>query len=254
MKHLIVGAGMLVALAGLAPSASAQWVVHDPTNYAQLVTTFRQAVQEYEFFLNQARRLPATLAARYRVPELPWYNHAIELAHAGALVAGLNSGEGVWAAYRGSVDPVDVAEDVLAQLPAALRPRLANRYGAIELADSIATLGIQQAGLTRAGGLSIGRAIQALEDDALTGPDEQHSQTALLNKINGASVVGLRIAERTTQFLAHTVEQLVVDNLRKREAEAQLMNAQLYHWRYGKEYGDSLFRHAAETLDSWRQP
>jgi hypothetical protein len=45
--------------------------------------------------------------------------------------------------------------------PAALRSRLGTRYGAIQLADSIARLGIQQAGTVRGNGPAVLRAIQA---------------------------------------------------------------------------------------------
>src|SRR5438045_2499282 len=82
-------------------------------------------------------------------------------------------------------------------------------YGAIQLADSIARLGIQQAGTVRGNGPAVLRAIQAMDEDASAGGDAYQSQTAILNKINAASVLGLRIAEQGTQFLAHTVEQLL---------------------------------------------
>ena len=88
----------------------------------------------------------------------------------------------------------------------------------------------------------------------LSGAAEYHRQTALLNKINGASVLGLRIAERNTQFLAHTVEQLLLENVRKRQAEAQLMNAHGYQWRYGQRYANEMFDKTAQRLDSWQQP
>ena len=234
--------------------AAAQWVVHDPTNYVQAVTAYTKAVQQYEFLLQQARRLPQDVAARYRVPTSPWPTHDIGAPHASGLAAGLNTGVGVAARYRAALNGLDVIDDVTGKLPHSLRGRLMSQYGALQLADSAAVIGIEQTGAIRAGSAGVSHAIQALEDDAVGGPDEQHSQTALLNKINGASVLGLRIAERSTQFLASTVEQLLVDNLRKREAEAQLMNAHLYRWRYGQQYGAGIFRETAQKLDTWRQP
>ena len=67
-------------------------------------------------------------------------------------------------------------------------------------------------------------------------------------------MIGLRIAERGTQFLANTLEQLVLENARKRASETQLMNAHLYQWRYGERYGAEMFSTTARALDSWRQP
>ena len=75
-----------------------------------------------------------------------------------------------------------------------------------------------------------------------------------MNKINSASVLGLRLSERTNQFLLHTLEQLIVDNTRARDAEAKVMNAHIHQWRYGTAYGQDLFRHTARNLDTWQQP
>jgi hypothetical protein len=224
----------LVAAAFIAlPSAgSAQWVVHDPTNYVQALARYAQAVQQYEFWIQQAKRLPANVVSRYRVPEVAWRTHDI-------------------APPAGGLDPL---EHVLAKVPPSLRARIAAQYGALGTGDTTIRLGIEQAGTVRNQGAATMRAIQALEDDAASGDENYHSQAALLNKINGASVLGLRIAERGTQFLANTLEQLVLENARKRASETQLMNAHLYQWRYGERYGAEMFSTTAQALDSWRQP
>ena len=49
-----------------------------------------------------------------------------------------------------------------------------------------------------------------------------------------------------------TLEQMIVANTRKREAEALLLNATIYQWRYGQAYGEDLFRNTAANLDGWR--
>ena len=242
--------GAALLLLGVGTPANAQWVVYDPTNYAQAVTAYTQSVQQYQFFLRQALRLPAEAVRRYRIPDMPWASHDAAVP----MLAGLNTGVNVPQAYSASVDALDALADVLSGAPAALRGRLGTRYGAIQLADSIARLGIQQAGTVRGNGPAVLQAIQAMDEDASAGADAYQSQTAILNKINAASVLGLRIAEQGTQFLAHTVEQLLIENLRKREAEAELMNAHSYQWQYGARYGAEMFDKTAERLDSWRQP
>lgn len=235
----------------LVPRASgAQWVVYDPTNYAQAVTAYLQAVQQYEFWMRQARRLPHEAANRYRVPEAPWRVYDGSLP----LLSALNTGSLVGEAYRRAVVPLDSIDGVLVKAPAPLRDRLAGRYAALGLADGVARMGLEQAGAGRASGPTVLRAIQAMEDDALSGAEEYHSQTALLNKINGASVLGLRIAEQGTRLMAHSVEQLLLDNLRKRQAEAQLLNAHAFQWRYGQRYGAEMFDKTASRLDTWQQP
>ena len=241
---------LAAVLLAMPTTARAQWVVYDPSNYAQAVTRYLQLVQQYEFWVEQARRLPASAASRYRVPEVPWHPYVGE----SPVLASLSTGEGTAAAYAAAVDPLDSVTDVLSKAPGSLRARLATRHSAIGVSDQLALAALQQAGSARANGFEVLRAIQAMEDDALSGPTEYHTQTALLNKINGASVLGLRIAERNTQFLAHTVEQLLLDNVRKRQAEAQLMNAHGHQWRYGQRYASEMFDKTAQRLDTWQQP
>ena len=72
--------------------------------------------------------------------------------------------------------------------------------------------------------------------------------------INAATVLDLRIAEQTSQSVVSVLEQLIVGNKRQRDAEAKLMNAQLYQWQFGLAYGEDLTRHTAAALDAWRQP
>ena len=97
-------------------------------------------------------------------------------------------------------------------------------------------------------------AIANMENDAVSASDTFHTQTALLNKINAASVLGLRISETSSQLQLHILEQLLVQNKRSRDAEGQIMNAHLLQWRYGTAYGHDLFSRTASTLDHWRQP
>ena len=75
---------------------------------------------------------------------------------------------------------------------------------------------------------------------------------ALLEKINAAEAIGLRLEEQTNQFLMSSLEQQLLEGKRKRDAEAQLMNATIYQWRFGQNYGQDLFRHTAADLDAWR--
>ena len=73
----------------------------------------------------------------------------------------------------------------------------------------------------------------------------------MLEKINSALAIELRLSEQTNQFQLSALEQSVVDNKRKRDAEATLMNATIRQWRYGKAYGDDLFSRTAANIDNW---
>jgi hypothetical protein len=245
----------LLALVGLCPRpASAQWIVHDPANLAEAVATFQQLVQHYALVLQQTRRLPLNLAARYRVPALPWLTHGAVADYAGPLLDALNRGDAAGAKYLQTVAGLDPIRHVMAHVPADLQGRLGTAYATIELADRVARTAVHQAGVVRTNGPFVLQTIQALEDDAVSGDDRFHTQAALLNKINGASVLGLRIAAETHQSLLGVVEQLVVSNKRQRDSEAKLMDAQLYQWQYGRPYGDDLVSRTAAALDGWRQP
>ncbi len=244
----------LVILGVLSPSrASAQWIVHDPVHYGQTVTTYYQLVEHYRLALEQARRLPVDLARRYRVPTLPWTAHGIATVAQPVLDA-LNHGDASGLLYASTLAPLDPLEAVLARIPATLRPRVGTGYSTIEMADQLARTAVHQAGALRTHGADVARTIEAMEDDAVSGDERFHTQVALLNKINAAAVLDLRIAEQTNQSVVSVVEQLLVGNKRQRDAEAKVMNAQLYQWQYGLTYGEDLTRHTATALDTWRQP
>jgi hypothetical protein len=256
LRRFLAATAIASALTLAARPAAAQLAVYDPANYIQAIARYQQMLQQYEFWLRQARRLPAATLARYRVPEVLWRIHdsAEAFPYAGPILAGLNYGDATGAGYLQTVHQLEPLDAIFARLPAGFRRRLTDTYATIQMADSAATMGIHQAGIIRFNGRSILRAIDAMEQDLVAAPEEFHSQTALLNKINGANVLRLRIAERNSQFLLATLEQLLVENKRKRDAETQLMNAHIYQWRYGAEYAADLFRKTALTLDGWRQP
>jgi hypothetical protein len=196
------------------------------------------------------------MARRYRVPEVPWRLHDFgsTVPYARPILTGLNYGDAAGSLYFQAVDRLEPLDSVISGLPAVLRRRLGAKYGTIEMADSVAAMGIHQTGAIRVNGRAMLRTIESMEQDLVAAPEEFHSQAALLNKINGATVLGLRIAENSSQFLMHTLEQLLVENKRKRDAEAQIMNAHIYQWRYGRAYAADIFQNTARNIDRWRQP
>jgi hypothetical protein len=257
MRRVVTIATVTLLLISMAErSPRAQFVVIDPTNYAQALARYAQLLQQYQFWVRQARRLPVDMATRYLVPTVRWRTHDIDTAyrHARSILTGLNYGDAAGGLYAQGVDRLDTLDDLLATVPSALRKRLSTTYGTIELADSVANMGIHQVGVLRLNGRSVLTAIQNMDEDASAASDQFHTQIALLNKINGASVLGLRINEGASQFLMHILEQLLVQNKRSRDAEAQAMDAHLFQWRFGASYGRDLFSRTADNLDSWRQP
>lgn len=244
-----------VAVALFSSAASAQFVVYDPTNYIQALARYAQLLTQYRFWVAQARRLPVDLASRYRLDPVRWRPHDIATYnYARAILAALNAGDAAGTSYDAGTERLTNLDDSLSLVPPDLRVRLQTIYGSIQLGDSVAKRAIDQIGATRSNGRVALTTIQNMEDDAVAGSDDFHTQTALLNKINGASVLALRLNETTTQLQLNILEQLLVQNKRDRDAEAQTMNAHLFQWRYGQAYGRDLFSRTAASLDSWRQP
>ena len=247
-------AAVAVILTALSSTLHAQFVVFDPSNYAEAVLEVLNLVRQYAWMLQQAQRLPFDMATRYRAvsPGWPLYDLAKGLHYAQPVLNALNLGDPSGSGYRQVIPPLDLPDDILANLPPDLRRRLQMAYAAIEFADRVSAVGVDQAGSIRLGGNNLLALVQAMQNDAVSTNPDYHSQAALLNKINTVSVLGLRIGEETNQFLADTVAQLIVDNTRKRGAETKLMNAIIFQWRYGLAYGQDIFSRTAVDIDSWR--
>ena len=255
-RDLRLGVLAIVIIALLSTAVRAQFVVYDPTNYFQALTRYAQLLEQYRFWVAQARRLPLNLAVRYRLQPIRWstYADARTVPYAEALLSALNVGDPNGGLYAISVDRLDTLDDLISSVPAELRPRLRLLYGSLQFDDSVAKAAVNQVGVTRTNGPFALDTIQNMEDDAVASPDEFHTQTALLNKINGATVLALRLNETASQLQLHILEQLLVQNIRARDAEAESMNARLFQSRYGSAYGQDLFSRTAANLDGWRQP
>jgi hypothetical protein len=251
---LRVGATSLVlALVVVATPLKAQLAVYDPANYFEAVAEYEQLIRQYEFLIEQAKRVPVDLETRYHAYSLDWtYYDPASLLYAQRLAVALNTGDVTGAAYRGTVRPLDVPTDVVGRMPLDMQSRLATQYATIELSDGMASLAVDQTGSARADGPLTLQAIRNVEHDAVNPDDAFHTQTALLEKIDSALAIELRLSEQTNQFQLSALEQSILDNKRKRDAEVTLMNATIRQWRYGKAYGDDLFSHTASNIDNWR--
>lgn len=255
MRHLRLGVAAAIVIALLSTTARAQFVVYDPTNYFQALTRYAQLLEQYRFWVAQARRLPVNMATRYRLTPVRWSSYdGRTTPYAEAILSALNIGDPGGGLYNVSVDRLDTLDDLIASVPVDLRPRLRLLYGSLQFDDSVAKAAINQVGVTRTNGPFALSTIQNMEDDAVASPDEYHTQVALLNKINGATVLALRLNETASELQLHILEQLLVQNKRNRDAEAQMMDAHLFQWRYGAAYGRDLFSRTAAALDSWRLP
>src|ERR1043166_2069317 len=55
-------------------------IVHDPINYGELalmltelIKTYEQLKEQYEFWLRMAKTVPVDMSTRYLTPGVPWY-------------------------------------------------------------------------------------------------------------------------------------------------------------------------------------
>jgi hypothetical protein len=90
-------------------------------------------LQQYRFWVEQARRLPIDMASRYRVAAVRWRSHDTggTYPYARAILAALNVGDSSGSGYNQSVDRLDALDDLLSGVPADLQRRLATIYGSV---------------------------------------------------------------------------------------------------------------------------
>jgi hypothetical protein len=245
---------VLLSVSSAAPARAQAVLVYDDANWYQAVLQLIQIVEQFRFLLRQARRLPLDMVSRYHGHSVDWNLHDLDagLLYARRILEALNTGDPAGIAYRQVVRSLDVPTDVVARMPASLQQHLANAYAAIEMADSVSALAVDQMGNMRLEGAHNEQVAKDMEKDAVSTNDDFHTQTALLNKINAATVLGLRMQDHISKSLMSTLEQMIVANRRQRDAEAALVNATIYQWRYGQGYGDDLFRNTAANIDGFR--
>jgi len=254
VRHHVWRASATVLILALCttPVRAQDFVVYDPWSVAQSLIQVFNLVRQYTEMTRQGQRLPVDLASRYRGQSVAWTLQDLASLYAEPLLKALNIGDPSGRAYTQVVHALDVATDILARMPTDQQQRLRTVYATIELADGIAKRSIDQVGATRAIGPTTLQTIRVMEQDAASTLDAFNTETALLNKINTSSVLGLRLADQSNQFLLNTVEQLLIDTTRKRNTEAGVLDATIYQWRYGQTYGADLFRNTAADMDSWR--
>jgi hypothetical protein len=246
----------------LAPAAArAQVPVIDALNLIETARTayntyqaYRQLVQEYELLVQMGRR--AAGMARYRTPEVPIIFHDPSRYLAGApLLGALNSGDPTGQIYDSVIRFARRPETILPTLPAAERLDIERAFATIDISDSVGAMAGHQVGHVRTYANATTAAIRTLENDTLGGPDNEHYQTAILDRINAAQVIGRRQDAITNQLVSHLVEQALVQTKRERDTEAVVMSMRVNRLRYFREYSASFFTPAAEaTAAAWSQP
>lgn len=253
-----------IAAAGLSCTPTpvgAQVPVIDALNLVETAKTayntyqaYRQLVQQYELLVRMGRR--ATGMDRYRTPEIPIVFHDPSRYVAGApLLRALNAGDPTGQIYDSVTRAALRPEAILTQLPANARRDLERAYATIDIADSTGAMAGHQVGHVRGYTAATTAAIRTLENDTLGGSDNEHFQTAILDRINAAQIIARRQDTATNQLMSHLVEQWLVDTKRQRDTEAVVMSMRVNKLRYYRDYSASFFTASARAAASaWRQP
>jgi hypothetical protein len=259
----------LVLMLTLGGRVSAQLAVFDPVNYAnavfqliqlqqqytQLVLTYQQIRSQYEHMIRMARTVPVDMAARYRVPAVPWRitDSPNRYGTSGGWVAGLNYGDAVGAGYRRATQAL-LDGGSWVQRPAEEVARVQGIYGTVELSDAAAIQAIHGIGMVRQNARQLQQALLNIETDTLTNRDDMNTMVGLLNKIGAVQVLAARGDQVTNQLLVSLLEERLVAGKRQRDIEAQTLNSYVIFERQARELYRNTSQGTAQAIASFRLP
>jgi hypothetical protein len=246
--------------------ALAQLVVHDPS--VTLRNAITAAIEDLMFNVQrdqrrQVRRMARRLSmftdlAKYATESTPkWRIHDFEtdaVLFAHDYHAALNWGDATGRAYNSVIEPLDSFDEEGAPISESAWQTFRARLATLNAADAVAIAGTNDAGLLRSNGRRAElAAIEALQRHVID-PSQEQGTTAVLEKISGATLLGLRQRQARIQLMAGILEQLLIDTKRARDTEATSLNMQLTTWRDGESANHAFASGAGEALRTWRQP
>jgi len=268
MKKPVVSLVLLAVLAAV--PLRAQWVVFDPTNYAnaieqlielqsqysQLVRTYQQIRAQYNHWVWMAQRLSSATVARYRAPAPTWRSLVATDRYStlGGWVAAVNSGVGVPDGYRLATQALRDYGAAVSRIPAEEWQRVRARYGTVELLDATTLQGLETIGQIRFRAPEVMNATRALEDDTLNRGDDANTLIAVLNKVNAGGVLSLRASHATNQLLVSLLETQLIEATRRREAEAAAINAHVLFQQEARSFADRFTPGTTDAILGFRLP
>jgi len=257
MRNTIVWA---VLIGGLASTpVHAQIPVTDALSYAQLVRMaiqVRQTIQlmkeEYQTMQRIGRGYGGPFGP-YRIPTLPQLNHDVgRYPFGGPLLQGLNSGDPYGDRYNQVVRTVLRPGGLIDLLPPEARKVMQDAFAGIEIADSIATMGIHESAQARGYAQRIAQLIERLQTDVTASGSEYHQVTAIADKLAIAGMVNGRLNQNSNQVESSILEQQIARNLRLRREAAEQMNMSLTRMKDNGDSTEALVGGATEALQNWR--
>jgi hypothetical protein len=245
-------------------------IVFDPTNfeeaaqqllqleqqYQQLVQTYQMIRSQYDQMVWMARQAPVNMALRYRALATPWAAGSATNTYGttAGWVGGINTGAGVASGYAAATQALQEYGNSFANIPSDQLDHIKTSYATVELTDGANLAGIQTLGQLRANAPAVEAAINNLENDSLSSAPEMNTEIAVLNKINAASVIGLRNTQDANKLLVTLAEEQIVQAKRERDAEARMFNQHIRFMAEGRAALAAQSANASTAMRDWRMP
>jgi conjugal transfer/entry exclusion protein len=266
MKKRIAILTVLVLLTLGGASAQANLPVFDATNFAnavmrfiqlqqqlaQLITTYKQIVLEYEHMIRQAKLLPGL--ARHQFLDTPWRNSraADTYGTSGDWSKAINYALDIYGGYSRATERLLTYGAALARIPPDQIDRARTDYASVELEDAANLHGIEVIGLQRAKAAQNQAVLDALESATLSTSSDDNTQIAVLNKINATNMMALRAGQDTNQLLVSLLEQTLTEAKARRDAEAYAINANISLRQNAFSAGMEGVRGTTDAITSFR--
>ncbi len=230
-------------------SAHAQFggVVFDPTQsahalqqieqgtqiYTTAVATRNQIVAAYNLAY-QMSQLPQNFGARYKADWAQWISLTPPpntYGNTSVLVNALNYGalnqaqQGYSSAY---VQAQSYPSGSYSSLDSRTQATVANQYATSELAQTTTTNTLATLGTVRSNEQTFATKLSNLDSDTFSTDPNQQTQSALLGKINSATLLQIHAQQDTNQILAASVQQQLVAQKQQIDAQNRAINNAIY--------------------------
>ncbi len=238
MKHKRII--LTVALGALAAAvASAQFAVIDVAAIGQLSSQAAQLVREYNLLMDSYKTATNTYqqiitSAQQMAGKNSWRYAVAPLRYpsAGTAYSGYNNSTGWMATLNsglGSANNYQMAT-IRAVNPNSLTAALGNgnftsHLATVDLTDGAAQNAMSVSGAARANAQSQAGILNQLESNTYSDDPGMNTETAVLNKVNIATVMAARSSQDTNQLLAAIADQQTVAAKERRDAIVLEVNA-----------------------------
>ena len=241
---------MIAVVLALAPTAHAQFgsgIVYDPTQSAHAIQQIEQGSQMYTTAVAtrnqivtmynlayQMSQLPQNLGARYKADWSQWTSlsaPANTYGNTSALVNALNYGalnqaqQGYSSAY---VQAQSYPSGNYSSLDFRTQATVANQYATSELAQTTTTNTLATLGTIRTDEQAFAAKLTNLDSDTFSTDSSQQTQSALLGKINSATLLQIHSQQDTNQLLMVSIQQQLVAQKQQIDAQNRALNNAIY--------------------------